>query len=310
MSVEVPAWIELLGSTKIRDVIDPHPMVKTNYFEEVSVLLKKLSDSKTLSAVIVDDDPKVGVVGFVDVLDLITFVIETTEQTGKDITKETMENLKWEGKCFERGQSGHLVNLSRADPFVKISSNASLLDAVKLMTKEIHRLAVIDPGTPENTISNIISQSDIVHFITTHGIWLGTRLERSLSQVGLSALGVSTIQEDMNTLATLCHMRDFKLSGVGIVDAKGKLVANFSGTDLIGLTQDKFQYLALPVKEFIKMHGYAKPPVCCKSSDSVEILLLKMMVHKVHRVYLVDDAMLPTGIITMTDIMQFLLSTR
>jgi len=250
-----------------------------------------------------------GVVGFVDILDLITYTIEITELAGKDITKESSENLKWEGKCFERGQSGHLVNLSRADPMIRIASSSSLLEAVKLMAKEYHRLAVVDPGTPEHHVSNVITQTDIVHFITTHGIWLGTKLDKNLPQAGLAPLGVATILEDVNVVAALRYMRDFKLSGVGVVDSKGKLMANFSGSDLMGLTQDKFQCLALSVKDFlIKMHGYAKPPVVCKMSDSVETLLLKMMVHRVHRIYMVDDALLPIGIITMTDIMQFLLA--
>jgi len=115
------------------------------------------------------------------------------------------------------------------------------------------------------------------------------------------------VLEDVNVIATLRYMRDRGVSGVGIVDSSGKLIGNFSGSDLLGLTADRFPLLALSVKEFlVKMYGYPKPPVCCKSTDTVESLLLKMMVHKVHRIYLVDVNMVPTGIITMTDLMQFL----
>jgi CBS domain-containing protein len=39
----------------------------------------------------------------------------------------------------------------------------------------------------------------------------------------------------------------------------------------------------------------------------VEIILYKYVVHKVHRIYIVDDDMVPIGVITLTDIMRFLL---
>jgi CBS domain-containing protein len=303
------AYVELLATTKISSLIDKHHLVKTCFFDNVSTLLKKMKDEHVLAAVVMDEDPKVGVVGFVDVLDLVTFVIETSNRSGKDISEESTQNLKWEGQCFERTHTGHLVNLSRADPLNKISSTSSLYEAAKIFAKGIHRLAIINPDTPQSQISNVISQADIVHFITTHGAWLGTKLDQSLKSVGLAPIGVATVLEDVDVIATLHYMKEYKLSGVGIINQKAQLIGNFSATDLLGITADKFQYLALPVKEFlIKMHGFAKPPVCCLSTDTVESMLLKMMVHKVHRVYLVDPDMTPKGILTMTDIIQFLIA--
>lgn len=51
-----------------------------------------------------------------------------------------------------------------------------------------------------------------------------------------------------------------------------------------------------------------QPPVFCKVSDSVEVVMLRLLVHKVHRTYIVDEDMVPQGVITLTDIMQFLLA--
>jgi len=303
-----PAWMGLLRDTKIRDIIPKRPLVKAQYAEEVDLLLKRMSTAKVLAAVIVDPDPKIGVIGFVDVLDLMTFVIETADQSRKDVTRESFENLKWEGQCFQRQTSGSLVNISRADPLFRINSNDSLLEATKLMSKEVHRLAVIEPGTHAHLVSNVISQSDIIDFIATRGVWIGSKLTKSLDEVGLAAEGVATVVDSINVVAALRYMRDFMISGVGVVDSFGRLVANFSASDLLGLTAANFPLLSLSVKEFLqRMHGYPKPPVCCLSTDSVETMIYRMSIHSVHRIYLVDSMMIPTGIITMTDIMQFLI---
>jgi len=304
-----PAWMYLLQKTKISDIIPKRPLIKAQYFEEVDSLLKRMSEAHILAAVIVDSDPKVGVIGFVDVLDLMTFVVETADSTQKDVTKESFENLKWEGQCFQRQNSGSLVNISRADPLFRINSNASLFEAAKLMSKEVHRLAIVEPGTHQNMVSNVIAQSDIVNFIATRGIWIGSKLTKTLANAGLAALGVATVMEDINVVAALRYMRDFKISGVGVVDKYGRLVANFSASDLLGLTAHNFPLLALSVKEFLhRIHGYPKPPVCCIINDTVETMIYRMAIHQVHRIYIVDSFMVPTGIITMTDIMQFLIT--
>jgi len=306
-------WIEMLRNTKVENILDQgRLLVKAQYFEEVSDLLKKMSDAKILSAVVVDSDPRIGVVGFVDVLDLMIYVIDVADQSGRDITKESMENLKWEGKCFERQNIGSLVNVSRANPMYTIDSKASLEEAVQLMAAEVHRLAVVDEKcTPCHYISNVLSQSDVVHYIATQGASFGGgRMSKRITEAGLSPLGVATVLESNNVIAVLRYMRDYKIGGVGIVDTFGRLVANFSATDLLGLTADKFALLALPVKEFLqRLHGGTiKEPVVSTSADTVATLLSKFVDHKVHRIYIVDNQMIPTGVISMTDIMQFLLS--
>jgi len=307
--VTEPAWKDLLKGTRISDIIKKRPLVTAQYHEEVSTILKRMSGSKVLAALVVDPDPKTGVLGFVDVLDLLSFVLETAELSSKSVTDETFQNLKWEGQCFEIERIGNLMNASRADPMYTVSCNSSLWDAVKLMSLEVHRLAVIEPGTPAHTVSNIIAQSDIVSFIATRGVWLGSKLEQSLSEVGLARRGVATVLEDNNVISTLRYMRDFKVSGVGVVDKFGRLVANFSATDLLGLTAETFPLLSLSVKEYLnRVYGFHKPPVFCRATESVETMLLKMVVHQVHRIYLIDELMIPVGIVSMTDVMQFLLS--
>jgi len=307
-----PPWINLLRRTKIEDIIEKgRKVIKAQYQEEVSVLLKRMSEANVLSAVVIDSDPKIGVIGFVDVLDLLVYVIDISDQNSLDITKHNFMNLKWEGKCFEIQSSGSLVNISRSDPLYQISSKENLLSAVEIMSNEVHRLAVIDEETPKHYVSNIIAQSDIINFIAKSSLFIGTKVMKSLDEAGLSPLGVATVLENVNVISALRYMRDIKVSGLGVVDNLGRLVSNISASDLLGLSAETFPLLSLEINEFLqRIHRFQKPPVFIRPSDTVENLFYKMIIHKVHRVYIVDSNMIPTGVVSMTDIMQFLLKVE
>jgi len=299
-----PLWIELLSNTKVRDILDTKRKVVTaNYNEEIKDLLKKLSDNHCLSAVITDSE-KPGIWGFVDILDLMFCILEVAKESS-DLTTERIENLKWEGQCYTRQLSGNVVNFSRSNPFQSVSLDTNLLEVVKIFAKEVHRVAVIDSGT----LVGVLSQSDIIQLLATRGQYIGSKLTKPISQVGLEPLGAASVQDTVTVVECLKFMAEHKLRAVPIVDWNSRMVANFSATDLLGINESNFHLLGLKVKEFLQtMYGFPKPPVVCTTSDTVESVLLRMVVHKVHRVYIVDDRMIPTGVISMTDIMQFLLT--
>jgi len=302
-----PAWYQLLRDTKVSDILPKdRTIVRASYGEPIDALLKKISDAKVLSALVTDSSAP-GVFGFVDVFDLLVSVLEVTSES-KDITKESIQNLNWEGKCFGRQETGPVVNISRSDPYICLTEDRSLLDAVRIFASEVHRLAVVDKVQKERVL-NILSQMDIIKFVTERGVWIGSKLDKPISQVGLEPLGVCSVRDDTNVIDVLRYMKTKTVSGVAVVDRDNRLIANFSATDLVGLKESNFPLLALTIKEFLfRMYGYPKPPIFCKTTDTVETIMLKLTVHKVHRVYVVNDTMQPSGVVTLTDLMQFLLA--
>jgi len=279
--------------------------VKASVNDEVGTLLRSMSEARVLGAVITDS-AKPGVLGFVDVLDLMVYILDSVSESTKDITKETIQNLKWEGQCFSRVASGDLINYSNNDPFVTASPNTNLLECVTLFAKA-HRLAVMDG----NKIINVISQFDILEFLATRGILIGHKVDRPIVQAGLGPLGASSVKKDVNVIDVLRYMKNSNLSGVAVVDNDGKMIANFSAADLLGLNENNFQLLSLPVHDYLtRIHGFPKPPVFCNVNDTVEVVMLRMLVHKVHRIYITDESMSASGVITLTDLMQFLLVTE
>jgi len=293
-------WLDVLRRTEARDVVTPHKIVTASVNDYVSTLLKSLSEAQVTGAVITHSE-KPGVLGFVDVMDLMTFVADSVSG---DITKESIQDLKWEGQCIAWTVSGDLINYSQTDPYCAVSPKTSLLECVKLLAKGHHRLAVVESGK----IITILSQSDILEFLSGRGVLLGSKLDLPIGNAGLGPLGVTSVRDNISVIDVLRYMKTQKVSGVAVVDSEGKIVGNFSGSDLLGINEENFFLLSLPINEFLfKIHGFPKLPVCCKITDTVEVVILRMLVQKVHRIYIVED-MKPTGIITLTDLMQFLLA--
>jgi len=296
-----PLWIQILEQTKVSDVMSSNQkVVKTQFHEEVRDLLKKLSDAQVLAAVVMEDS--VGVVGFVDVLDLLVCVIEVTNNS-LDVTKERFENLKWEGQCFSRQTSGSISNLSQRNPFYQVSPATSLMDCVRLFAGEIHRLAVME----NNSLTNVISQFDIIQLLATRGVYIGKEMGKPICNTSLASLGVATVRDNVNVVDCIKYMKKYMCSGVPVVDQHNRIVANFSATDLLGLNESNFHLLALPVMEFlVRIHGYPKPPVFVKPDETPEALMMKIVIHKVHRVFIVNEKMVPIGVISLSDIMKWL----
>ena len=118
----------------------------------------------------------------------------------------------------------------------------------------VHRAAVMgSDGTP----TAVVSQSDVARFLSTHESSLGTLGGRTVAEAGWTGRGsVIGVTPETSALAALALMRQHGVSGVAVVDAHGRLVGNFSVSDLRVVVPEHFGSLALPVAEFLAMeHG-------------------------------------------------------
>lgn len=123
--------------------------------------------------------------GFIDVLDILQFFVQIVEQHAKQPTNAINAELL-DGqftKCTASSLISKLIirlldlitywflfliikselDVSQADPYVTIPATSSLLQAVRIFSEEVHRLAVTDEET--QNIINIISPIDIVAYL-------------------------------------------------------------------------------------------------------------------------------------------------
>jgi len=300
-----PGWVKLFSETKVGDIIPKSRRVITiGFAEPVSELLKKLASNNIHCAVVTDPEKPWEAFGFADVMDVLYHVLDSYSWTSTDYQK-----LKWEAMCFSWKEVYQISNESRKDPFFTVKYDTPISDVLTQFSKGIHRLAVHDAGR----IANVVSQIDVLELVASSGTYLGTPLNKPLAEVGLGALGLMKktwiLRDDMKVIDVLRNLKDAGVSGAPVVDKRGIMVCNFSASDLVGLTEENFGWINLPVKEYLnRIHqGKPKPPVTCTVDDKLEFLLLKFSVHKVHRVYLVNENLHPIGVVTLTDLMNFFL---
>jgi len=292
---------ELLATTPIRNILVPKNLLVVQARENVTTLLQKLRDSQLRCAVVYDTENLF--IGFVDALDVATHVLNVTDWA-LDITQESFKVLDWQAQRFVIECSGTLINTSKGNPFQTITPDTLMRDAVALMSTGIHRLAVVENGN----LVNIMSQWDVLMLLLARVSFLGTSIEKTVLDAGLVRSAVLTVPDNTDVVEVIKFMNDNQISGVPLVDDIGKITGNFSATDLLNLTEVNFPLLTLSVSEFLfRVNGFLKPPIVCRRSDTVETLLLKMACYGVHRIYVIDEYFVPIGVITLTDIMKFLL---
>jgi len=295
---------DFINSSTVSSVLSwPKNLLVVHAGDSVTDLLQRLKDNALRCAIVYDNERLY--VGFVDALDIATHVLNVTHWS-KQITADTFRNLDWKGQRFASQPSGELMNISLSDPFETLTPNAPLRQAVKLMADGIHRIAIVENGS----IVNVLSQWDFLLFAASRLSFVGNQFQRTVGEIGLGtqSSNLLVVKQWTDVIGVISFMYDNGLSGVPLVDEHARIVQNFSATDLLNLTRENFPLLSLPARDFLlRIHGYLKPPVCCRKTDSIENVLLKFLYFGVHRVYVVDDNYHPIGVITLTDIMQSLL---
>jgi CBS domain-containing protein len=126
------------------------------------------------------------------------------------------------------------------------------------------------------------------------------------------ALKKKVVSVDVNVSAINALKRMFinRVSGVAVVDAQKKLVANLSASDLRGINRENLEMLIKPVYKFLeetckqRSKESLKPDqVLSVEEDKASVLKVinSCLQNGVHRVYITDEVDTVTGVITLTD---------
>jgi len=161
------------------------------------------------------------------------------------------------------------------------------------------------------TSYQMLTQTDVVRFLFNHARSVGAFSDVSLEELGLanpqgmSGGGLVCVHSDCTALQAFRLMMERGLICVPVVDrGRGDLVGVFSCSDIKGISAETLHRMNLPVLQFIEAMTGQKPavPIAYNSKSQLSQIIPHMLAAKVHRVFLVDSALVPTGVVTMTDI--------
>ncbi|KAF5831127.1 CBS-domain-containing protein [Dunaliella salina] len=331
--------------------------------QTVGEALQLLGQKKVMSAPVMGvgcggqmDD----VLGFCDLKDILISFLEglNLQQVQGEKLMHRMRDLEEKGAAFAATQLKDLKHLGSDGDFIHSTQakSGSLLEIVLKCFIEprtscsssdpgkkpsiVHRVACFDS---QGRVTHIISQSDIVKFLSSHVPALGDVASKSVSELGLVGKKLETVRPETPAIDAFAQCTSKRLSGLPIVDSEGHLLGNFGITDLRSINPEHFGALALPVAELLALEHHTEftrfnrrssdggPParhrfveerqkahavlgrdvgqtllVVKPDSKLVEVLDL-LAKRRSHRVYIVDNDDKPVGVVTCTDVLSLAL---
>ena len=205
----------------------------------------------------------------------------------------------------------------------------------------VHRIAIFNAS---GEIDRIFSMSDAVWYLAVNAERLGGMADASLKDLGLCCSGAAETATKKTFVAVppatpaieaFARMCEEHVSGVGVLDDRGSLIANLSVSDVRCIQPEHFGILGLPVAEFLALlHGtsyagfsgatpseFASNPFFAKMNEGgfrrtgpylvtatpetrFRELLRAFCENGVHRVYVCEDGSEPVDVVTLTDVLR------
>jgi CBS domain-containing protein len=173
--------------------------------------------------------------GFVDQLDLLSFVLRFEEAVDAAALKERDLLSLWDQNCNEP-VSRIMGNSSEQGRYEWVPFDAPLQMVVAKFARGVHRIAVHESPSPDAPITHIFSQSAFLRFLSENLWVLGALGDKTAVELGLGSTAARdhlvTVQNTTPVIAALRLMDAKKLSAVAVVDEEGHLFSQFSASDL------------------------------------------------------------------------------
>jgi len=193
---------------------------------------------------------------------------------------------------------------------ITIDPESSVLDAIETLIKnKIHRLPIVDPLT--NNVIYILTHKRILKFFFLYCYYLPmpSYMNFSLEEVDVGTYSnIELIELDAKVIDAMRKLVDRRVSALPVVDENGKLVDIYSKFDIFNLAAEKlYDNLDMTVKEALQYREHwFEGVVKCTLQERFITILERIVKAEVHRIVVVNDDNYVVGIISLSDILQFL----
>jgi len=247
---------KLLSNTPASHLSNGSPVIIINSSETPYDGFKKLLQYNFLSAPVYDLVTK-KYAGFLDMRDLVSFVVFVDDDQKSDVASDLQDILIRGCKLLKQPSEGITCTyLSRRNPFHPVAPTDSLLNVCELLAKGLHRVPVVNSS---GEVISIISQSSIVAFLNKHIRDFKEESSKTIKELGIGTKPVITVQHDTTAIETFRLMDNKKISGVAVVDQSGKLIGNTSASDLkLFIKTLSLEILNEPIMQYLKKNSTRK----------------------------------------------------
>lgn len=196
-------------------------------------------------------------------------------------------------------------------PFIFLKPEDTLFDAIKVLcSNKVHRLPIIDPIT--GNVVCIVTHKRILRFLYLfiYDMPQPDFLNKSISELKIGTFeNIKTITKETALTEALNIFVATRVSALPVVDENKRIVNIYSKFDVIDLAAEKtYNNLDVTVIEALQYRKSRFDGVASCTKDELLGTIMERIVKKeVHRLVIVDEENRVTGIISLSDILKFVI---
>jgi len=251
---------------------------------------------------------------FLDVRDLVSYVVFSHDQQQVQNNSELADVIKHGQRYHTATTEGANVKyLSRRNKFHPVSPTDSLLKVVTIMASPgIHRVPIVESGK----VVGIITQSGIISFLAKHltETTFDTSHDPVLQDLTIGTSPVLSLSWKDTVINTFRLMDNKQRSGIALVDDDGKLIGTTTGKDLgLFIKNPTLNVLHSQIFEYLKQVRQTQveikaPLIAVTPTEKVSKVVGLLAATKVHRVFVVKEDFALDRVISITDILSYIIA--
>jgi len=167
-----------------------------------------------------------------------------------------------------------------------------------------------DDETGRETVISVITQYRILKFIAVNNEHNTVQLKKTVREIGMGTYGVlATANMDDSVLSVIDTMVKRNISAIPIVDAQMRVLNVFEAVDVIPCIQGgAYEELASSVGNALSKRAEDFPGIyTCTEDDRLDSIFDTIRKSRVHRLIVIDDENRLKGIISLSDILKYVL---
>lgn len=171
-------------------------------------------------------------------------------------------------------------------------------------------LVDVDDETGRETVISVITQYRILKFIAVNNEHHTVMLKKTVREIGLGTYAhLATVRMDNTVLDAIHMMVDRNISCIPIVDAEDRVLNAFEAVDVIPCIKGgAYEELDGTVGDALCKRPEDSPGIyTCSEGDRLDSLFDTIRKSRVHRLIVVDDDNKLKGVISLSDILKYVL---
>jgi len=301
-------------------VVKPQKIAWLSSYDTLEDALEVLDAKGVSSAPIIDVDSQ-KIIGVLDMYDIVVFILRAMGVSPtidfEAVPVGYLESLEVDGRLIAKTPLvdivGNVTNFRSPAPTEVVEPSRPLQSIMELFVSGVERVLVAEGGQ----VIGMYSQSDMISLIAQSMYLIGLKKKRRLVDLNLARSPMVTVPTTTRVLTTLKEMYNQGVPAVGIVLESGRLIGNFSASNLKGIKNDEFVSLHMSVIDFLQHQRFKERPLLTKmahakalhpatvfAQDTLEHAVLMMAASRVHRLWVVKDDLKPMGVLTIADLLR------